>query len=396
MTGTCVITTAAEIVFGIGGNAQAFQGEGWSHPEDGFTWSLGRRSVLRITPQPGEGQLLLELLLKPMRHEPYIGSQRVGVSVNGTKLADVAAYDDCALGFRLPPALSNGGPLEITLDLPDAVVPLELRISRDDRLLGVRMREVMLYWVPPEPEVTPRSRPPLPIGLRDSRQKMSEVVRFLTGLDAEQLMMQFESLGHNCEFGLVQRETGAEPLSLLRFVSMDVPNLLRGLDFGFDGVDDPDLTRMYQVGEGDPLWMARNDRYDMHGHTFRTVSQIGHDEILKQQLETMAFKRERFLDVLETGQKLFVFQAPPRMTPVHAVPLLNMLRSHGPNALLFVTPSYGPPGSVDMLGHGLFRGNIDRLAPADSTGDFSFVPWLSICANAYRMWREAGFGVAAT
>ncbi len=39
----------------------------------------------------------------------------------------------------------------------------------------------------------------------------------------QDLMLQFESLGQNCEFGLVQRRAGADPLGLLRFDSAPCP-----------------------------------------------------------------------------------------------------------------------------------------------------------------------------
>ena len=36
-------------------------------------------------------------------------------------------------------------------------------------------------------------------------------------LDDRDLVLQFESIGDNCELGLVQRRAGSEPLGLLRF-----------------------------------------------------------------------------------------------------------------------------------------------------------------------------------
>src|SRR5690242_4928537 len=38
-----------------------------------------------------------------------------------------------------------------------------------------------------------------------------------------QLLRKFESLGDNCEFGLVQRKAGIEPVYLLRFAGFEIP-----------------------------------------------------------------------------------------------------------------------------------------------------------------------------
>src|SRR5256885_894206 len=59
-------------------------------------------------------------------------------------------------------------------------------------------------------------------------------------LPVEQLMMRFESLGENCEFGLAQRRCGAEPLGLLRFSSAPLPVLLAGLRARFEGMGEPE------------------------------------------------------------------------------------------------------------------------------------------------------------
>ena len=36
-----------------------------------------------------------------------------------------------------------------------------------------------------------------------------------------ELLLQFEPIGDNCEFGLMQQYFGAEPLSLLRFAGFE-------------------------------------------------------------------------------------------------------------------------------------------------------------------------------
>ena len=380
---------AAEITFGLAGNAASSQCAGWSFPEDGYTWALGPESTLRVALRPGQGDLLLDMTLRPFMVPPYRMRQRVGLRVNGVMVGEEAVQDDSALGFRVPAALVAGQEtIEIALCCPDALRPDEGAFGTDTRNLGVKLREMVLIWAAPEAEAEARRLAPLP-----TAGAVEEMVRGFTGLAPDDLMLQFESLGHNCEFGLVQRAFGAEPLGLLRFVGIQVQDLLRGLDFGFDGVEDPALMRIYTDGGADAKYISHNSRYDIHRHSYQPISAMAEDGFRAAELRKIGFERARFLDVLETGKNLFVYQRQERLVPAHVLPILNLLRSHGDNALLFVTLNHdAPAGSVDMISPHLYRGNIDRLAPMGNAIDSNLIAWISICANAYRLWRETGHG----
>src|SRR5271168_2182431 len=65
-----------------------------------------------------------------------------------------------------------------------------------------------------------------------------------TVLDDRDVVLQFESIGDNCELGLVQRQAGAEPLGLLRFAGAPLRNLLRGLNARFANIADPNHVRI--------------------------------------------------------------------------------------------------------------------------------------------------------
>ena len=47
-----------------------------------------------------------------------------------------------------------------------------------------------------------------------------------------------------------------------------------------------------------------------------------------------------------------------------------------------------PPGAVDRVLPGLFRGYIDRFALDDNAHDLSLEVWLSICVNADKLARD--------
>jgi hypothetical protein len=385
---------AADIVFGIGGNAADAQVSGWSYPEDGCTWALGPESLLRVALQPGSGDLLLDMTVRPFMIPPYRSGQRVGVVVNGVPVGQARVQDDSALGFRVPASIVAGqAAIDIAILCPDALSPAESGAGGDTRALGVMMREIVLIWADPEPVPAPRHLPPLPLGPDPASPRVAELVRGFTGLAPDDLMLRFESLGANCEFGLVQRAFGAEPLGLLRFVGIEVQNLLAGLDFGFEGADDPARTRVYTDGGADAKYISVNDRYGIHRHSYQPVSTMDQAAFLDAELRKIAFERRRFLEVLATGRNLFVYQRLESMSDAHVRPILNLLRSHGDNALLFVTLNHAAaPGSVDLIGPDLYRGNIDRLAPIGNAIDSNLCAWISLCANAYRLWRETGHG----
>jgi hypothetical protein len=392
--GRYLISTAAQIFFGTGGNAAMFQGSGWADPNENGTWCLGPQATLHIPLVPGEGDLLVECVLQPMVRPPALTGQRLVLTANSTHAGDVLVQIESVIGFRIERAWLNGGPaLRLDLHSPDAASPAELGAGRDPRMLGFEVRELRVMWVPPDMPVHGRRMPPLPAASGPLPAAMEDAVNVITGLSLENLMLQLESLGYNCELGLVQRRCGAEPLGLLRFAGTSAPRLLEGLDFSFEGIDDPTQIRLYPSWAGETEWIGRNLRYDMHWHTYRPVVEAERERVVEDEIKKLRFKRRRFLEVLESGEKLFVYQRPEHDSPAHVLPILNMLRSHGDNALLFVAVNRdSPPGSVERLSRDLYRGNLARVPPAGWADDTDFRAWISICANAYRLWRETGRG----
>ena len=69
-----------------------------------------------------------------------------------------------------------------------------------------------------------------------------------------QLMLRFESIGEDCEFGSVQRRYGAEPLGLLRWNDASYPALAAALEQDFAGCGEPETT-MLDVGAIDEVYV---------------------------------------------------------------------------------------------------------------------------------------------
>jgi hypothetical protein len=385
-----LIAIAASICFGAGGNAQACQVSGWSNPEPRWTWCTGRQARLRIPIAPGAGRLMLEVALEPFVKPPELPCQRLDI-VAGGQLAGTAAIGAASLlGFLLPHgAAPANGALDIVLRCPDAAPPSRFGASQDSRQLGFNFRTIRLFWLPEATPVFARGMPPVPAGPGELPASLEASAQALTGLKLDDVMLRFESIGHNCEFGLVQRRCGAEPLGLLRFVGVTLENLIQAIDETFAGLDNPANTRIYPGSENNWEWVIQNTRYDMAWHSFLPVATVSEAAARRQEMQKQAFKLRRFMDVLRGGQQIFIYHHAAHDQPMHVLPLLAALRRHGDNALLFVAASsLRPSGSVDRLDRNLYRGNIGRFLPIGQGDDANFFAWLSIAINAVRLWRE--------
>lgn len=86
-------------------------------------------------------------------------------------------------------------------------------------------------------------------------------------LSDRELMMAFENIGNNCEFGIVQRYFGAEPISLLRFAGGEFDHLLAALKAKFDGVGLAQNTRFELITNPRPEYWMSDTRFGLFMHT---------------------------------------------------------------------------------------------------------------------------------
>jgi hypothetical protein len=386
-----MIELAGHFSFGINGTVRPFLAEGWSVLEPDFTWTEGTRSRVRLPLAEQPGMLVLEISVSPMLMPPLLRRQRLVVIANGTPVADEMVGGECPLGIEIPEAFVQGtGLLDLELYCPDAVVPVEIGANPDERRLGFAVREILLFRTTAGQAFTRRARPPFP----DAGDGLAQNVFGLTGLTIPALAGCFESLGHNCEFGLAQRAMGLEALGLLRFGGISHQKLVEALDLEFDGIDAPGNLVTYINDERDGgEFMVRDRRYGTDFHSELTQTETTSEAVLAIFYRNLAFLRRKLVEDLREGGKIFVFQHPEARSVAHVRPILNLLRSHGPNTLLFVTDGPGvPSGAVEQLDVDLFHGHVARLAPTNDVKKLDVPPWVQVCANTYRLWRETGRG----
>jgi tetratricopeptide (TPR) repeat protein len=219
------------------------------------------------------------------------------------------------------------------------------------------------------------------------------------------VVTRFESLGgtlHGCEFGLFQRDCGAEPLGLLRWTEMGPDNLIAALEGGFEGVGLPENTELgvHPTPDG-PEYFTRDKRFMMSMHTFIKESDISYDKMFEQSCRRLRFLRDKLIDDLRSEEKIFVYKITWRvLTPQELARIHLALRRYGNPTLLYVRREIPgrPHGTVDVVKPGLMVGYIDRFS-ASPTGE-SLGPatksWSLLCQKALAAFKggEAGSVVA--
>jgi hypothetical protein len=358
------------LTFGKDGNDANHLGIGWSGEEAGFRWMVGQASDLWVE-HPGAGHdLILEL-----DTDIIVGSggsttqgtaHRLVIGVRNTGIAQIVVPRGGVLGFHIPAALvATPGPVRILFVHPDFRRPMDIHGGSDDRQLSFSARQVRLSRILSRPRMA--AAPPLP---------------------PEQMISRFESLGDNCEFGLAQRRLGVEPLGLLRFSFIELPQLLRGLRRGFEGLGDPDRTTV-TVDSKDGEFIVREAAYGITYHTFQFEHQMSLDAVRAQQGARLNFLKRKLMEDAANGEKIFVIKRAHPLRPEEVLPLYAILNELGWNWLLWVVPAdqTHPSGTVEVLLPGLLRGYVDRFAPNDNAPDLSLPAWVAVCEAA---WRAVG------
>ena len=209
--------------------------------------------------------------------------------------------------------------------------------------------------------------------------------------DPAKLILCFESLGANCELGLVQRNAGVEPLGLLRFAGITLDRLLTALDGDFAGVGDPAFTHVY-LRDG-VEYMISDTRYGLHMHSFTGPNQIALEQFAHGTSRRLRFLARKLREDLREAGKIFVRTgADDEETRERIMQLHGALRRHGANTLLFVETT-GDPGRVgraEWLAPGVMLGWIEGFSVTTVRHD----QWRAVCRAAYVLWtaERAGGG----
>lgn len=217
------------------------------------------------------------------------------------------------------------------------------------------------------------------------------VTRSVGSRPVDDLMLSFESLGDNCEFGLVQRHAGVEPLGLLRFNGFFVPpefrleKLVAAMQRRFDRLGAAGTITVFPDGApGQRELIVRESAYELYYHTGVPEGRIDPDLQSEKEVTRLGFLRSKFLDDLATGEKIWVWKSQATTQRDQILPLLETLRRLGPNTLLWVVEADDEhhAGTIEPLAPDLVKGYIARFAPYEGVADIHFASWFEVCWRA--------------
>ncbi|WP_440659149.1 class I SAM-dependent methyltransferase [Ensifer adhaerens] len=228
------------------------------------------------------------------------------------------------------------------------------------------------------------------------------------------LVQRFESLGDNCELGMVKRKAGDEESGLLRWAfTPRFPLLLRAFEskfadvFNFENLrpwtDDMVMDRKYDIAFHSNMKSAIFEvtrQFTLSGAPLRECYEQDRAAILKL--------RDRLLAALEAGGKTFVYKRNPHSPQVelelqkdadycsgnnHPLQnptitemrqLLNELKKYNRNNKLLAVSSgeERPFGHVWEVEKDLYFASLDQNAPYRAASVASYKCWYQILQNA--------------
>lgn len=200
-----------------------------------------------------------------------------------------------------------------------------------------------------------------------------------------ELFSSFESLGDDCEFGMVQRRFGAEPLSLLRWTATPPDPLAEALKTQFEGVGDPEQSELRVVnGEFNIV----TPRYLMNAHSFVFESSISADKFFIQQCKRISFLRRKLLEDLQAAEKIFVYKYRHGLTDEQVQTLYAAMLSYSPDSKLLclkLADDEHPSGTSSKIDRGLVVAYLKHF----STVDICVPDWEKICKATKEMLSPA-------
>ncbi len=204
--------------------------------------------------------------------------------------------------------------------------------------------------------------------------------------DMKQVALQFEGLGDNCEFGIVQRHFGADPIGLFRFAAISAATMTELLAEKFDRLGDPSFTKLSLTAGNE--YLVRDERGLYYLHSFVRKGSVNEEKFLHQQVVRLTYLKRKILEDLEDGKKIFVHKPSfARIDDATAIALHEAIEQFGPNMLLVIrrAESGHASGTVSVLRPGLLVGHVSTLYDGESSPiDYDSWRGILLAACEYR------------
>lgn len=135
------------LTFGRSGSFKAFGDGGWTVTRGGdVNWTQGKVSGLLLPVSATSGDVRLSFTVRPLLVPGKLEMQRVGIEVNGQRVADLELTEDRFKTYRveIPGELLTGEEIALKFLLPDAASPESLESGEDRRPLALAFFKVQL------------------------------------------------------------------------------------------------------------------------------------------------------------------------------------------------------------------------------------------------------------
>ena len=211
--------------------------------------------------------------------------------------------------------------------------------------------------------------------------------------ELKHLVTGFESLGHNCEFGLMQRQLGAEPLGLQRFAFTRPGAMKRLLTTRFEGIGDVKAMELKDDGRE---FLLRHTWSSWSMHTrIAPKRDTDLEKLLREQCRHTGFLRKKLIKDLEQQTKVFVYWKLD-LTDADIDAIDQAVNVYGPNIVMCVRlfDQAHPAGSFEWRHDRLMVAALDRPGNAfkGAAWNISTDYWVHFCREAERRRHELSIG----
>jgi hypothetical protein len=200
-----------------------------------------------------------------------------------------------------------------------------------------------------------------------------------------------ESIGRNCEFGLVQRYLNLEPVGLLRWAGSETAaGLIDGLRNGFVGLAEK-MDGVHAPNDG-PLhqrhWWLTCRRYGILFHTDQRPSLKTADEATEKVRPRLRRLAERLFEDIRLGEKVFVYSSAEFSDPLDGLPLIDAFRCAGGRGPLLIVAA-GSEQDVEQIDHNTYGVVLPRLTAWNGATGLDQAAWERIIPQLTDIVAEA-------
>jgi hypothetical protein len=209
-------------------------------------------------------------------------------------------------------------------------------------------------------------------------------------LEQRAALQEMASLGFNCEFGLVQRYVGAEPMSLFRWSNAPLDKLIEGLEKRFAGLNARDALEVKVNSDG--KFVVEDKVYGYRHHTFVSALQGGTlERVQRNEYVRIGILCKTLLEDLRERKKLFVYHDADASKLADIRPLLRALQIYGNNTLLWIAgaPTAAQIGETRLIERGLIQGYVSgfQTSPIKPLSPH-MSSWIKVACRAHQIWSR--------